>query len=450
MSDLPKIQLMEAQAEFLSDTTTKFLGFMGSYRAGKTRAGCYKAIYLASLNIGYNGMMTEPTMEMVATTLIPAMEESLASVGFVEGETYHCYRNNVNPHFQLIFPTGKVKIYLKASENWERIRGFDLAWFVADEFDTSKADICNQSWQKMVARLTKGNVKQGCITSTKEGFKWAYHYFVENPTKLKKEHEELVAAGKATGPYISDRRMIDVLVQDNPFIDEGYVEMQRKELSPKQFQAYIKNEFVNFTEGTVYYCYDRDDSLSKFTIDKIPKTELLHIGVDFNVGKMAAITAVINGRTDQAHVIDEFFGAQHTRALAAEIKKRYAGRYVQLYVDTSGNSEKTNADQTDIQILRESFGESSVVAYKKHLLVSERVGIVNARFLAADGKTRMLFVNNAACPILTKCLEGQGYDKSGKPDKDGDMDHLPDALGYFVSYKWPLKKGGGSVTVLNG
>jgi hypothetical protein len=163
----------------------------------------------------------------------------------------------------------------------------------------------------------------------------------------------------------------------------------------------------------------------------------LHIGVDFNVGKMAAIVGMVKNGT--GHIIDEIFGDHNTPALCETIKKRYPNRAIQLFVDTAGNSEKTNASHTDIQILRYNFGEQNVLAYKKHLLVVDRIGVVNSKFLAADKKTRFLYVNDVACPLLTKCLEAQGYDKSGKPDKANDLDHLPDALGYYISYLFPPK-----------
>jgi Terminase RNaseH-like domain len=421
MAQRPQIQMMPAQAEFITDTSTKFVGLMGGYRSGKTFVCCMKAIQLAMLNVGYNGMLMEPTQGLLNSVLVPQMRDCLDAVGFIENKTYYCYTTSTDPKFVLIFPSGKVTIFLRASENYQRIVGMSLAWFVADEFDTSGYEICNQAWQKMCARLTKGNVIQGCVASTKEGFQWCYKYFVEGTLKLKEEGKPI------------DRRMIDINVMDNPFVDDGYVELQRSQLSPKQFEAFIENKFVNFSTGSVYYCYDRIQSRSLFEISKHPQAPL-HIGIDFNVGKMAAIVAVVTG--GQMHVVDEFFGSTNTLALIEDIQKRYPRRDITCYVDASGNADKTNANITDIQLLKGAFGADKVKYKTKNPLVADRVGVVNTKLLAADKKTRQLLINDRACPKLSKDLEAQGY-KDGKPDKSNDVDHLPDALGYFVTYLFP-------------
>jgi hypothetical protein len=428
--------MMAPQAEFINDTTTRFIGFMGGYRAGKTFAACMKAISLAYHNVGYNGIMCEPTGSLVEAVLIPEMRARLEECGFVENETYYCYNSATNPRFVLRFPKGNVTIFLRSAENYKRIVGISAAWFICDEFDTSGYEICSAAWKNLCARLTKGNVMQGCVTSTKEGFQWCYNFFEEGTAKL-------IAEGKPV-----DRRSIDISVVENPFVDDEYVEIQRSQMTPKHFEAFVENKYVNFTTGSVYYCFNRELNRTAFTVST-KANEPLHIGVDFNVGKMAAIVSLMDG-IGKIYVVDEIFGCENTMALAEEIKKRYPRRFIQLYVDTSGYAEKTNASQTDIQILRFHFGQDNVFAYKKHLTIDDRVGSVNARFLAADKTTRMLYVNDITCPRLTKNLEAQGYDKTGKPDKANDVDHLPDSLGYLIGYKFPIKSRVPSITLLNG
>jgi len=48
-------------------------------------------------------------------------------------------------------------------------------------------------------------------------------------------------------------------------------------------------------------------------------------------------------------------------------------------------------------------------------------------------------VNTDACPSLTESLERQSYDKNGEPDKTSGFDHVLDAAGYFISYKYPIR-----------
>jgi predicted fused transcriptional regulator/phosphomethylpyrimidine kinase len=52
---------------------------------------------------------------------------------------------------------------------------------------------------------------------------------------------------------------------------------------------------------------------------------------------------------------------------------------------------------------------------------------------------RKYFVNVQYCPMLVESLEKQSYDiKTGDPDKKSGFDHVVDATGYFIAYKYPL------------
>ena len=81
----------------------------------------------------------------------------------------------------------------------------------------------------------------------------------------------------------------------------------------------------------------------------------------------------------------------------------------------------------------------TVVVPSRNPLVKERVMSVNGLVLNGEGR-RALRINVAKAPTLVKCLEQQIYDDNGQPDKDSDVDHAPDALGYFVYARWPIVK----------
>ena len=44
--------------------------------------------------------------------------------------------------------------------------------------------------------------------------------------------------------------------------------------------------------------------------------------------------------------------------------------------------------------------------------------------------------------IMVEGLEKQAYDKNGEPDKTSGLDHVNDAAGYAVFYKWPVRGRG--------
>ena len=424
---------MQSQYDYIMCDTPRYIGYLGGYRSGKTFADCMKAIRLSSMNVGFNGLVTAPTATQISTIIIPKMEELLQAAGFKEGGksgdlSYEYYASG-DTRFILHWPTGDDIIYLRASENWKRIVGFDIAWFIADEFDTSGFQTCQMAWSKMVGRLTAGNIMQGCVSSTKEGFQWCYKFFEE-------------------GKYKPDRKTFECYVRNNKFIEPGYIEDKRQQLTEKQFRAFVNNEWINMAEGNVYDSYDREKNRTTETLKSNPNAPL-SIGIDFNVGKMATVIGiVINGKM---HIVSELYGSRNTEHLIQLLAPIVANRPPsKVFIDASGATEQTNFEafsRTDKEQLVAKFGLDNVHHYKGHIPILDRVGAVNAKFKNAAGQ-RGLFINDKECPGLVRCIETQGF-VGGKPDKSDDIDHYPDALGYMISYIWAPQRRAATITPLN-
>jgi hypothetical protein len=204
------------------------------------------------------------------------------------------------------------------------------------------------------------------------------------------------------------------------------------EAYPKELiDAYINGQFVNLTSGTVYRNYDRKVHASTETIKE---KETLFVGMDFNVGKMAAAISVQRG--NGYHVVAELKDVFDTPDMITLIKERYQdkGHKIIVYPDASGGSRKSvDASSSDLALLQQA--RFAVRAKTKNPAVKDRVLSVNKSFEAM-----LLFVNARACPTIASCLEQQAYGSNGEPDKTGGHDHMNDALGYFVAYEMPVIK----------
>src|SRR5690606_34947496 len=78
--------------------------------------------------------------------------------------------------------------------------------------------------------------------------------------------------------------------------------------------------------------------------------------------------------------------------------------------------------------------------------VKDRVLAMNAMLhKAGDRRYR---INPETCPSLVESLEKQPYDKHGEPDKSSGLDHVIDAAGYFIAYRYPVVKRTASVSHL--
>lgn len=195
------------------------------------------------------------------------------------------------------------------------------------------------------------------------------------------------------------------------------------------------NSFITML-GRVYYAFDMDDTVRGDIVDN---GDEIHIGMDFNVGKMCAVCCQVDD--GKVYVFDEIvLMDSNTREMCVEIARRFPNRKVTVYPDASGKSRKTsaNAGQSDFSIITSEFG-FGLQSPPKNPPVADRVNSLNSMLQAADG-TRKLFVSKT-CKEVIMCLDGQVYKEgTNAPDKQGELDHMNDALGYFINYKFSLIK----------
>lgn len=404
-----KIELLKHQIDFVTDTSTRYLGLVTGYGGGKSFSLCVKAIHLASLNVGFRAAILEPTNVMVRDVLIPVMDGVLQDTGI-----RYTFRASPYPEYTLHFPHGSTTLLLRSAENYRRLAGLNLAFYGVDEADTIDKDTAIKMWRMLQSRLRTGNVRQGFTTSTPEGFGFLHEFFVEQ------------AEGK------TDRRLIQASSRDNPFLPEDFLVSLMETYPENLINAYIDGQFVNLASGNVYYAFSRHENRTTKTIDDYPK-HILHIGCDFNVNNTSGVVSVVDN--NNVFVLDEIVGAYNTEGLIEEIISRYPNRQIMIYPDSSGKSERTNASMTDIVMLKRAGFE--VYFHTKNPLIKNRVGSVNAMIKNGVGDRRV-FVNIDKCKNLVKSFEQQGYDRSGQPEKDTGLDHIVDAFGYFIWYRFPI------------
>ena len=299
----------------------------------------------------------------------------------------------------------------------ETIVGFKVARGLADEVDILKADKAAKVWKKMIARL-RLNIDgvQNClgVTTTPEGFKFTYNQFKKEPTK--------------------SYSMVQASTYENEkYLPDDYIESLRESYPTQLIDAYINGDFVNLEGGTVYRQFNRKDNHTDIVENQ---DDHLHIGMDFNVGKMSAIVHIERDRNPIA--VREILGCLDTPDIIAEIHRLYPGRRITVYPDSSGKNRKSvNASETDITLLEDQGW--GVMYDSVNPRVRDRVNAMNAMFCNGNNERRYM-VNTTRCPEYTDDLEQQVYNKQGEPDKEHDTDHTPDGGGYYIAYRFPVIK----------
>jgi hypothetical protein len=282
----PKIQLLKHQHEFVTDITSTTVALIGGYGTGKSVSLCAKAIYLASLNIGFTGALLEPTGTMIRDILVPTMNDLLEQY-----KIPYDYRSSPLPEYTLRFKQGTSKILLRSAENYRRLVGANLAWVGLDEADTINKQIAWPMWRVVQSRIRAGRQRQTFIVSTPEGFQFCYELLVTDKNK-------------------ESRRLIKARTEDNPFLPDSYIEDLRSSYPPQLIEAYLNGEFVNLNSATVYTNFDRKLNSTTKTLKDFDSRVALHIGMDFNINKCSSIVHIIDNNLPIA--VDEIIGTKNT------------------------------------------------------------------------------------------------------------------------------------------
>lgn len=394
------MSLRPAQKAFAT-SKEPFPAFVGGYGSGKTAAAIARAMALKAHFRNCDVAYYLPTFPLV---------EDIAFKRFPELCDRKGWEYKVNKTSQCIEFPGAGRIIFRTMERPERIVGYEVAHSICDELDTLPVDKARDVWNKVIGRN-----RQKCdmpntvgVATTPEGFRFVYERWVKQ---------------QSPGYVIFRAKTMD----NAEHLPDGYIENLKNTYSSQMLQAYLDGEFVNLAAGSVYADYDR---ISHGSEEYIRPNDVLHIGCDFNVTKQAAVIFVVRDRV--AHAVDELVDMYDTPAMIQTIKNRYGGMNVCIYPDASGGSRKTvNASLSDISLLKQAG--FTVRAPKKNPPVKDRILSVNKAFKVGEVR-----VNARKCPAFSEALEQQAYDKNGEPDKSTGFDHILDAAGYMIHFRYPI------------
>lgn len=407
-----QIRLTKPQLEFVN-APEQFPAVIAGFGAGKTQAAVVRALVRKLRYPAQNIAYYLPTYDLVRNIGFPRFMEVLEQFG-VEGK--------LNRSNAVIDIEGAGSIIFRTMDTPERIVGYEVADSLVDELDTLKTEQAREVWNKIISRNRQkkpdGSLNTVGVATTPEGFRFVYERWQRD---------------SAPG-----YRIIRATTQSNARnLPEGYIESLKASYPSALLAAYLDGEFVNLTTGSVYPEFDRALNASSETVQP---GDVLHVGLDFNVTKMAAVIHVLRG--DDPHAVDEITNGFDTPAVIGILKDRYPKHQIMVYPDASGGSRRSVlASESDLSLLKAAGFR--VCVNSANPAVKDRVLSANA-LIHKEGRRRYR-VNPQTCPNLVECLEKQSYDKNGEPDKASGFDHIIDAATYFIAYRWPIVKRSASV-----
>src|SRR3984885_2273832 len=349
------------------DSTARFKGFSGPIGSGKSAALCHEAIRLSYLNPGRTGLIGSPTYPMLRDSTLTALIETL-------NDNAVPFELNKADNVLVMKDTGS-RILLRAVDEFERLRGTNLAWFGLHEWTYPMEG----AGLRLEGRLRDPKATRHCgfAVWTPKGFDWVYKKFVSHPV----EGYEAIQAQ----PF--ENRFLLAQVPD-------FYERLRGSYDDNFFRQEVLGTYLNVRGGLVYHAFDRAMNVREMEVDMA--REVIW-ALDFNVDPMCSVVAQVE-RGGAVSVLDEIVLRRATTEQACEeFEKRFgvprAG--VVVYGDASGASMHTTG-YSDYQVIRNYFASRMAkVSYrvpKANPPVRDRVSVVNARLRNARGETQ-LFVD---------------------------------------------------------
>lgn len=210
-------------------------------------------------------------------------------------------------------------------------------------------------------------------------------------------------------------------------IDPDYLDILNN-LPERDRQRFLRGEFTDDSNGSIYYAFDREKHVKKQAIR--PDFPLL-FGMDFNVDPMTATAIQIYD--DTIHAVGEIYLADsNTPEMVSVINKRYPGCH-KVIADSTGGNRTTTGPLSNLQILRN--GGLIVPSFRNPFRV-DRYAAVNALF----EKCRIEI--DPSCVKLIRDLEQVSY-KEGTdlPEtKEKHLTHSSDGFGYVCHWAFPIVK----------
>jgi hypothetical protein len=363
---------------------------------------------LSYINAGRVGLIGAPTYPMLR-------DATLATLFDILNANFLPYDYNKGDNVLTMTDTGS-RVLCRSVDEFERLRGTNLAWFALDELTYSP----EAAWLVLEGRLRDPKAKRLCGFGvwTPKGYDWVYQKFI---SEQRREYDTTLAE-----PF-ENRYLLDQIPDFYDLLKSSYDEAF--------YQQEALGKYLNVQAGLAYTAFSREKHVTDLQVH--PTAPLLW-ALDFNVDPMCSVVAQIVEGT--VYVLDEIV-LRHASTLQTceEFHRRFPAhsRGVVIYGDASGNTQQTTGT-SDYHIVREFFAANydGILHYKvpkANPNIRDRIALMNAKLRTASGDIRLLV--NRSCVELIKDFEQVCYKADSTTldkDKDRRRTHLSDALGYLL------------------
>ena len=318
---------------------------------------------------------------------------------------------SINEAELTVFLKNGSRICLRGADNPDSLRGVGIDFLVLDEC----ADINEEAWTAILRPTLSDTKGKALFCGTPKGMNWFHDLYQRGQDPTETEWSSYLFTTVEGG-----------------FVDQEEIDQAKRDLDLKTYRQEYEATWETYS-GIIYHCFDIQHNVKNFELPE--EVNVLHIGIDFNLDPMSAVISYI--KDGIIYIFDEIaIWSSNTDELCQEIHHRYKNKKIFAYPDPASKQRRTSAGgRTDLSILQNNG--FVVKSLNKHMAVRDRINSVNSKLCNSIGIRGIII--SPKCKNLLNTLSKQVYKEgTSLPDKTGGLDHHGDALGYFVSYLYPV------------
>jgi hypothetical protein len=390
------------------------------------------------------GAIVSPTIRMARRTVISTLNDLLEGKRQLYGDAFWYRHNKSTSEFFIRF-RGKIgHVLILSGDSPEHLKGPNLAFAALDEPFMQQESVFTQ----MVARIRdpRAKYKEIGLYGTPENLGWGF--------ELVKGTQGGKVADDDVSPEIAKLKksmtigVVTAKTSANETLDPGYVERLAARLSPKAMQAYLNGEFVNMTEGRVFYAFEEGPPQVVREMPQDSRFVEYGVGIDFNNNPMSAVVFWRRrGGDGRMHVVKEYqLENADTEMLMAKLKDDWGGTdgrplLINTYPDPAGNQKRTSSPggKTDFYYIQQAgfnvFAPQGASGGYRSYSYRDSVNIVNGLFRPGLSGAKPRLTIDPSCKKLIAALNAYSYELAPRQTA---LSHVLDALRYPCAFLNPL------------
>lgn len=394
----------------------------GSYGSAKSILMAHLAVTHCLQNPGGRACLARRSLPDLKRTILKEVLEHIEN-DLVEGTDYVYNRSESTIRFR---NGAEIICITWADKRYKKGRSLRLSFLIVEEIvENNEED--KEAFDTLRARLRRipGIAENVVIAATNPDSPghWVYRYWIE----------------KTTRAQFKNRFVFYSLTEQNPFLDQVYIDGLRESMSKKEADRYLRGQWNDLRSNYIYYAYDSEFNF----IDehyKVDERYPICWSFDFNIAEGKPLSSVffqfINGIM---HIFNEVVvEGFRTRDNLEEAGSRGLLDFKTNYYirgDASGKHMDTRSKKSDYDIIKDYLSNETKINFLMQVPpsnppVRKRHNIVNG-FCCNDFGSRRLFVYKDAPTAdeglrLAKLRKGSQYIE----DDTDRFQHISTAIGY--------------------